>query len=93
MAIKKLSDGESPAAAADRIETGLLVVLASEHPNAFTVEEIALQMIAEPPGDFGTRDAVNIAIKSLISAGLARRNGEYVRLTKAAVRAHELLDH
>jgi hypothetical protein len=61
------------------------------HPAQLTVEELVLEIAADP-ADFATRDAIVRAVRDLARSGLLHRNGDFVVPTRAALRFDELLE-
>jgi hypothetical protein len=77
--------------AIDQTEATLLGLLLIEHPTTLTSDELVLHMAPDDADSFRERDAVLCAISSLVGCGLARRSGEHVAPTYAAIRAGTLL--
>lgn len=84
------NDIRSPAEQDAVIEAAVLRQLLALHPAQLTVEEV-LREIADDPGDFAQRDAIERALRELAAAGLLHRNGDVVLPSRAALRFDELL--
>jgi hypothetical protein len=74
---------------ADILQSAVLTILLDAHPAQRSEGELVRELTAEPR-DVSKRDAVENAIRELVGAGLAHRNGGYVFATHAAVRFDEL---
>lgn len=72
------------------LEAVVLRLLLDLHPTQVSVEEL-LREVAGGRGGFSHRDAVERAVRELVAAGLAHRNGELVFPSRAALRCDELL--
>lgn len=70
-------------------ERAVLLFVLDEHPNQLTLTEI-LRALCTVPEDFRGRDAVERAVRDLVAAGLLRRQGEDVLLTRATLRLRRL---
>jgi hypothetical protein len=73
----------------DLVEQAVLAILLDAHPAQRSVEEVLREM-TDRPDEFAARDAVLNAIRDLVGAGLAHRNGAFVFPTRAAVHFDEL---
>ena len=73
------------------IEVAVLQQLLALHPVQLSFEELVRE-ISGGPTDFAATDPVDRAVGQLCAAGLARRDGDVVRPTRAALRYFELLD-
>jgi hypothetical protein len=62
----------------------VLAFLIGEHPMQLTIPEVAQALYAHP-GDFGSDDAVERAIRELVGGGLLRCHGAHVLPTRAAL--------
>jgi hypothetical protein len=82
---KRGSGGEDAA-----VEAAVLRQLLLIHPAQVTVEELILDVAADP-GAFAERDAIERAVRDLGRAGLVHRNGEFAIPSRAALRFDELL--
>jgi len=85
-----MDDIRTPAQEDARTEAAVLRWLLSLHPVQVTFEEL-LREVSEDPEDFAQSDAIDPAVRDLVSAGLAHRNGEFVVPSRAALRLDELL--
>jgi Fe2+ or Zn2+ uptake regulation protein len=72
-----------------RAERGVLTCLLGDHPDPYTAEELVRE-VAEDPEDFGQRDAVKRAIRSLAAVGLMHRSESLVAPSRAALRFERL---
>ena len=72
------------------VETTVLRQLLLIHPAQVTVEELIVDVAADPDA-FAERDAIERAVRELARAGLVHRNGEFVIPSRAALRFDELL--
>jgi hypothetical protein len=73
----------------DRAQQGVLGILLHIYPGQYSIEEVVREMTAEPD-DVIARDRVENAIRELVAAGLVHRHGQFVFVTRAAVRSGEL---
>jgi hypothetical protein len=71
-------------------ESAVLQHVLALHPAQTSFDEL-LREVAEDPGDFARRDAIERAVRDLTGAGLLQRNGKLVLPTRAALRFDELL--
>lgn len=62
----------------------VLSFLLDEHPAQLTIPEVARALYAHP-GDFEQEDAVERAIRDLVSGGLLHCQGAFVLPTRAAL--------
>lgn len=85
-----MDDSRSPSVHDTTIEAAVLRQLLALHPVQLTVGELAREIGGEA-GDFAETDAVERAVRELVAAGLAHRNGEVVIPSRAALRLDELL--
>jgi hypothetical protein len=77
---------DGPTATTDedtRQEAAVLAHVLREHPDRLTLTELD-QTIAGVPGDFGSTDAVERALRNLTRGGLLRQHGDEVTATFAA---------
>jgi hypothetical protein len=74
---------------ADILQSAVLTILLDAHPAQRSEHELIRELTADPR-EVSKRDAVENAIRELVGAGLAHRNGGYVFATYAAVRFDEL---
>lgn len=72
------------------VEAAVLRQLLLIHPTQVTVEELIVDVAAEPEA-FAERDAIARAVRDLARAGLVHRNGEFAIPSRAALRFDELL--
>jgi hypothetical protein len=82
-------DREGRPREADILQSAVLTILLAAHPGQRSEDELTRELTAEPR-EVSKRDAVENAIRELVGAGLAHRNGDYVFATHAAVRFDEL---
>ena len=82
---KRDADGEDAA-----VEATVLRQLLFLHPAQVTVEELVLDVAADPDA-FAERDAIERAVRDLARAGLVHRNAEFAIPSRAALRFGELL--
>lgn len=80
-----------PAAEDRAMEAAVLRQLLALHPVQLSFDDV-LREVIDDPGDFGQRDSVARAVRDLVAAGLAHRNGQIVLPSRAALRCEELLD-
>jgi hypothetical protein len=73
----------------DPVEAAVLRQLLFLHPAQVTVEELIADL-AEDPGEFAERDAIERAVRDLARAGLLHRNGGFAVPSRAALRFNEL---
>jgi hypothetical protein len=78
-----------PAERDDLVQQAVLAVLLEAHPGQRSVEEV-LRELTDLPDGFAARDALDIAVRDLVAAGLLHRHGPFVFATRAAVRFDEL---
>jgi hypothetical protein len=86
-------NGENPTNESEdaRVESALLQRVLDLHPGRVTVAELIRDLAGED-ADFGTRDAVERAIRELTGAGLLHRTDDgLLTPTRAAVHFGELL--
>lgn len=76
---------ESPANEDAQLERAVLGWLSAEHPTQLTLSELYLALSGET-ADFRRTDAIERAVDELEAAGLLRRSGAFVVLTRAALR-------
>lgn len=88
--MEDMDDIRTPAEEDARTEAAVLRWLLSLHPALVTFEEL-LREVASEPEDFAQRDAIDRAVRDLVTAGLAHRNGEFVIPSHAALRLDRLL--
>lgn len=74
----------------DQLASVILELALDEHPAHFSVEEI-IRLLAPNPTAFGDRDAVGNVVRELVRDGLLHRQGDFVFITRAAVRTARLL--
>jgi hypothetical protein len=74
---------------ADILQSAVLTIILDAHPAQRSEDELIRELTAEPR-EVSKRDAVENAIRELVGAGLAHRNGCFVFATYAAVRFDEL---
>jgi hypothetical protein len=79
------------AGAEDALQLALLTQVLALHPAQLSVAELARES-SETPEDFGERDEVEQALRSLVGTGLLRRCGESVMPSRAALRFEELVN-
>jgi hypothetical protein len=72
------------------IEAAVLRQLLALHPIQLTVAELVREIAGEAAG-FAQSDAVERAVRQLAATGLAHRDGEAIRPSRAALRLDELL--
>jgi hypothetical protein len=89
-----LGGGRSVAAEDDdRAQSAVMGILLDAHPGQRSIDELVREMcaMAEAAEDeFSAHDRAHRAIRDLIAAGLAHRNGNFVFASRAAVRFSEL---
>jgi hypothetical protein len=85
-----MDDIRTPAEEDARTEAVVLRWLLALHPVQITFDEL-LREVCEEPEDFAQRDAIERAVRDLVTTGLAHRNGEFVVPSRAALRLDELL--
>jgi hypothetical protein len=83
-------DKRGTAGADARAEAAVLELALALHPAQASLSEV-IRELADDPGDFGQRDAIERAAGDLTRAGLLHRNGEFVFPTRAALRFDQLL--
>jgi hypothetical protein len=71
------------------LQTAVLTLLLDAHPAQRSEEELVRELSADPH-DVAERDAVEIAIRELVGAGLAHRHDDFLFATHAAVRFERL---
>jgi hypothetical protein len=74
---------------ADILQSAVLAILLEAHPAQRSEDELVRELTAEPR-DVSKRDAVEVAIRELVGAGLLHRHGGFLFATLAAVRSEEL---
>jgi len=67
-----------------KVERVVLAFLLEEHPSQLTIPELSRALNADP-GDFGTEDAVERAVRELVGAGLLYCQGAFILPTRAAL--------
>jgi predicted transcriptional regulator len=85
-----MDENRSPSAHDTTIEAAVLRQLLALFPVQMTVAELARELGGEN-ADFAHTDAVERAVRELVGAGLAHRNGDVVIPSRAALRLDELL--
>jgi hypothetical protein len=73
----------------DVLQAAVLTLLLDAHPAQRSEEELVRELSADPH-DVAERDAVEIAIRELVGAGLAHRHDDFLFATHAAVRFERL---
>ncbi len=73
----------------DLLQAAVLTLLLDAHPAQRSEEELVRELSADPH-DVAERDAVEIAIRDLVGAGLAHRHDDFLFATHAAVRFEQL---
>jgi hypothetical protein len=73
----------------DVAEQAVLCLLLDAHPALRSVDEIVREL-TDDSRQFADRDRIENAIRELVRAGLAQREGRFVLAARAAVRADEL---
>ena len=73
----------------DILQSAVLTILLDAHPAQRAEDELVRELTADPR-DVSKRDAVENAVRELVGAGLAHRNGSFLFATQAAVRFEEL---
>jgi hypothetical protein len=73
------------------IDQAVLALLLEDHPALLTDEEV-IRDLAPEPATLGERDAVQVALRELVQAGLAHRLDRFVFATAAAVRFRNVGD-
>jgi hypothetical protein len=73
----------------DRLASTVFEAVLDGHPALTSIEEVVRE-VARDPARFGDRDAVNNAIRDLVKEGLLHRTGDFVFVTRTAIRAREL---
>ena len=74
----------SPGAEDAKAERVVLAFLLEEHPSQLTIPELSRALNAES-GGFDSEDAVERAVRELVSAGLLHCQGGFVLPTRAAL--------
>ena len=84
--------GESGAEDDDRAQEAVLAILLDAHPGQRSIDEISRETreMSGRPDEFHAGDRAHRAIRDLVAAGLAHRNGRFIFATRAAVRFDEL---
>ncbi|HET7052510.1 MAG TPA: hypothetical protein VFI09_01165 [Solirubrobacterales bacterium] len=77
-------DPPTPADVDRKAEWAVLAYLLDEHPDQFTIPEVS-RVMNEGKTGFDSEDAVERAIRQLVSAGLLHCCGGFVLPTKAAL--------
>lgn len=85
-----MNEIRTPAEDDANVEAAVLRQLLSLYPAQVTFEELVGEIDAGPEG-FSQRDAIERAVRDLVSVGLLHRNGELILTSRAAVRLDELL--
>jgi hypothetical protein len=70
-------------------ERAVLALLLERYPALSSIDEVVRYVAPEPAG-FPERDAVDVAIRELVQAGLVHRLGGFVFVTEAAVHFERL---
>ena len=70
-------------------ERGVLSLVVGDYPEVYTENELVREA-ASDPDDFGQRDAIMRAIRSLTAVGLMHRAGPLVFPSRAALRFDSL---
>ncbi len=83
-------DERTPAEDDALVEAAVLQLLLALHPAQVTFAELQ-RLMAMDEADFNQRDSAERAVRELVGAGLAHRNGEVIFASRAAVRCDELL--
>jgi hypothetical protein len=73
----------------DRRQGSVLAVVLDAHPAQLSIDELVREL-TENPDEFGPRDAIHIAVRELVGAGLLHRHDAFVFATRAAVRFSDL---
>lgn len=68
-----------------KFERGVLSSIIGDYPEVYTTAELVRE-VADDPEDFGERDAVERAVRSLAAVGLLHRSGPLVFPSRAALR-------
>lgn len=77
-------DTACPAAQDIKVERTVLAFILNEHPNQLTVAEVSWALDRDPT-KFETEDAVERAVRELVSAGLLYCSDGFVLPTRAAL--------
>lgn len=88
--VDEMDRNRTPAGDDTTTEAAVLQQLIFLHPAQVGFEELLRELGADPD-DFGQRDAIERAVRELGAAGLARRAGELILPTRAALRFDQLL--
>jgi Fe2+ or Zn2+ uptake regulation protein len=67
----------------------VLELLLDQHPGLFSIDEVVRKMTASAD-TFAERDAVEVALRELVEAGLAHRFGSFVFASSAAASFREV---
>jgi Fe2+ or Zn2+ uptake regulation protein len=67
----------------------VLELLLDHHPGLLSIDEVVRTMIAGAD-TFAERDAVEVALRGLVEAGLAHRLGSFVFASYAAASFHDV---
>jgi hypothetical protein len=86
----EMDENRGPSGQDTTIEAAVMRQLLALYPVQLTVEELAREIGGES-ADFAQTDAVERAVRELVAAGLAHRNGDVVIPSRAALRLDELL--
>jgi hypothetical protein len=84
-------DSWTPAAEDAATESAVLLQVLDFHPVLVTDAELIREVGGESPG-FAERDAIERAVRDLVSAGLLHRHDAFLLPTRAALRFSELLN-
>lgn len=77
-----------PIAPDEAIQASVLATLLAESPTHLTMLDLYRER--RDPDDLGERDAVDRAVQTLASAGLVHHHGQFVILSRAALKFEEL---
>lgn len=66
-----------------------LTILVDEHPAQLSLHELT-RILGDGTDEWRQRDAVQVALRQLVSDGLAHRHGAFYFATHAAVRGEQL---
>jgi len=77
-------DPSSPAGEDRRTESAVMALLLEEHPIRLTMDELVLMLHGDPERG-NPKDAAQRAVRELVGAGLAHREGDFIAPSRAAL--------
>ena len=84
-----MQDNPSSTSEDRKIQDAVLGLVLAEHPTQLTLPEISREIGGESPG-FADTDAIDRAVRDLISVGLLHRSGNLIVASRAALRFEQL---